>query len=92
MPTTFPDSAEGYAALLRDVDRERFGVHFDPVNLIVSPRAYAEHRALIRGFVELLGPHILELPRQGRACSGPIPCRTSTRRSPEAAASTTGCC
>ena len=59
MPTTFPDSGEGYAQLLRDVDRERFGVHFDPVNLIVSPRAYAEHRAMIRGFVDLLGPHIL---------------------------------
>jgi sugar phosphate isomerase/epimerase len=59
MPTTFPDSTESYAQILRDVDRDAFGVHFDPVNLIYSPRLYEEHRTMITTFVETLGDKIV---------------------------------
>ena len=59
MPTTFPDSVDSYEELIRDIDRSGFGVHFDPVNLIVSPRTYAEHRELIRDFVDRLGSRIV---------------------------------
>ncbi len=58
MPWMFPDSVESYARLLAAVDRERFAVHFDPVNLICSPQRYAQSGAMIREFVEKLGPHI----------------------------------
>ncbi|MEZ4558872.1 MAG: TIM barrel protein [Caldilineaceae bacterium] len=58
MPWLLPDSVETYAALIRAVDRPRFGVHFDPVNLINSPARYPAHTALIDAFVDALGPQI----------------------------------
>ncbi|HUW83675.1 MAG TPA: TIM barrel protein [Phycisphaerae bacterium] len=58
MPWMYPDSAESYERLIEAVDRNRFGVHFDPVNLINSPQRYFENAALIRDFVHRLGPHI----------------------------------
>jgi sugar phosphate isomerase/epimerase len=54
----YPDSAESYLALLRAIDRTAFAVHFDPVNLICSPQRYFAAAALIRDFVDRLGPHI----------------------------------
>ena len=58
MPWTYPDSVESYARLLAAVDRERFAVHFDPVNLVCSPQLYHNNGAMIREFVEKLGPRI----------------------------------
>lgn len=58
MPWAFPDSAESYLRLIEAVDRERFAAHFDPVNIVNSPRRYYSTGALIREFVEKLGPHI----------------------------------
>ena len=58
MPWLLPDSVEAYAALIRAIDRPRFGVHFDPVNLVNSPARYFGHTALIDAFVEALGPQI----------------------------------
>jgi len=58
MPWMYPDSAASYERLIEAVDRERFAVHFDPVNLINSPQRYFENGALIRDFVHRLGPHI----------------------------------
>lgn len=58
MPWMYPDSAESYAALIRSIDRERFGVHFDPTNLICSPQRYYNSGAIIREFCATLGPHI----------------------------------
>jgi sugar phosphate isomerase/epimerase len=59
MATIVPDTPESYAALVRAIDRDAFGVHFDPVNLLSSPRALAEQRDVIRRFVELLGDRIV---------------------------------
>jgi len=58
MPWALPDSAESYLALLQAIDRPGFGVHFDPVNLVSSPRVYARNSEMIRDFFAQLGPHI----------------------------------
>ena len=58
MPYSYPDSVESYVALLKAVDRERFAVHMDPVNLVSGPERYHNTGGLIRDFVAKLGPHI----------------------------------
>jgi len=58
MPWSFPDSAESYLKLIRAIDREQFGVHLDPVNMITSVRAYYGNGALIREMFQTLGPWV----------------------------------
>lgn len=58
MPWIFPDSADSYLRLIRAIDRERFAVHFDPVNLVNSPSRYYRSGDLIRECLEKLGPYI----------------------------------
>lgn len=58
MPWMFPHSPETYVDLIRAVDRDRFAVHFDPVNMINSPVLCFDNAALVRRSVELLGPWI----------------------------------
>jgi sugar phosphate isomerase/epimerase len=58
MPWMLPDSADSYERLLRAVDRDAFGVHFDPVNLVCSPRLYFDNGRLIRDFIRRLGHRI----------------------------------
>ncbi|QHW29745.1 sugar phosphate isomerase/epimerase [Paenibacillus rhizovicinus] len=58
MPWVFPDSAESYLSLVKAIDRKGFGVHFDPVNIISSPREYYRNGEMIRDFFAKLGPHI----------------------------------
>lgn len=58
MPWSFPDSADTYLQLIKAIDRPRFGVHLDPVNMITSPREYFNNGALIRDMFNRLGPHI----------------------------------
>ena len=58
MPWAYPDSADSYARLIKAIDRRRFAVHFDPVNLVTSPQRYYDTGALIREFFEKLGPLI----------------------------------
>jgi sugar phosphate isomerase/epimerase len=55
MPWVPPDSVESYERLLDAIDRERFAVHFDPVNIVSSPRLYYDNGAMIREFVRRLG-------------------------------------
>ena len=58
MPWMYPDSIESYLELIRAIDRPRFGVHFDPVNLINSPQRYFAQRDFVREFIARLGPAI----------------------------------
>ncbi|CAK4820410.1 unnamed protein product [Aphanomyces euteiches] len=58
MPWVFPDSADSYLSLIKAVDRKGLGVHFDPVNIISSPRIYYRNGDMIRDFFEKLGPYI----------------------------------
>ncbi|QLH83746.1 sugar phosphate isomerase/epimerase family protein [Halosimplex pelagicum] len=58
MPAMVPDSVESYRRLLDAVDRDAFAVHFDPVNLVASPRRYADTATLIERFVDEFGDQI----------------------------------
>jgi sugar phosphate isomerase/epimerase len=58
MPWAYPDSADAYLDLIRAVDRERFAVHLDPVNLISSPQRFYRNDDLIRDCFRKLGPYI----------------------------------
>jgi sugar phosphate isomerase/epimerase len=58
MPWVFPDSADTYLALIKAIDRKGFGVHFDPVNIVSSPRIYYRNGEMIKDFFAKLGPYI----------------------------------
>lgn len=58
MPWIYPDSPDTNLDLLRAIDRPQFAVHFDPVNIINSPRRYCNNSALIRECFDKLGPYI----------------------------------
>ncbi len=58
MPWMYPDSADSYAELMRAIDRERFAVHLDPVNLVSSPQRYFKNAELIRECFRKLGKHV----------------------------------
>ncbi len=61
MPWMYPDTAESYDRILRAVDHPRFAVHYDPVNLVSSPRKYYSTGTEIRDFVSLLGDRIISV-------------------------------
>jgi sugar phosphate isomerase/epimerase len=56
MQYSLPDSVDAYVDLIRAIDRPAFAAHFDPVNLIMTPRAYWQNGALIRECFAKLGP------------------------------------
>lgn len=58
MPWMYPDSAECYRALIDAIDRERFAVHLDPVNLINCPQRYFQNAQLLRDAFATLGPQV----------------------------------
>lgn len=58
MQWVLPDSVETYLELIRAIDRPAFGVHLDPVNLIVSPRMYYDTTSLLRDCFARLGPWV----------------------------------
>ncbi len=58
MPWAYPDSVDSYVRLLKAIDRKRFSVHLDPVNIVCSPQRYFRNGALIRECFEKLGPQI----------------------------------
>ncbi len=63
MPWAYPDSADNYVRLIKAIDRKQFGVHLDPMNLIVSPQLFYNSGAMIKDCFNKLGPHI-------RSCHG----------------------
>ena len=58
MPWMFPDSPDAYLRLIKAIDRKRFAVHLDPVNLVCSPQRYFSTGRLIQECFAKLGPHI----------------------------------
>lgn len=58
MPWSFPYSADSYLRLLKAIDRERFAVHLDPMNMITSPEIFFHNGEMIRDCFRKLGPHI----------------------------------
>jgi sugar phosphate isomerase/epimerase len=57
-PWGFPNTPDSYLELIRAIDRRRFAVHLDVVNLIWSPPLYYRNRQLIEECFAKLGPHI----------------------------------
>ena len=58
MPWAFPYSPDSYLRLIKAIDRDRFAVHLDPVNMVVSPEIYFKNGDLIKECFAKLGPHI----------------------------------
>ena len=58
MPWMPPDSADSYLDLIEAIDRPRFAVHFDPVNLINCPRRYFDTTAVLHECFDKLGGRI----------------------------------
>jgi len=58
MPWSYPDSVDSYVQLLKAIDRERFAVHLDPVNIVCSPQRYFRNDRLIKECFKKLGPQI----------------------------------
>ena len=58
MPWIFPNSVESYIKLYQSMERERFAVHFDPVNLMNSLDSYYNNAQIIRHAFKELGPYI----------------------------------
>lgn len=63
MPWTYPDSVDSYLELIKAIAHPQFGVHMDPMNLIISPDLFYNNARLIRDCFHRLGPHI-------RSCHG----------------------
>lgn len=58
MPASYPDSVDSYLELIRAIDRKGFAVHFDPVNIINSPRKYYSNTAIIRDAFRRIGKYM----------------------------------
>ncbi|MEM7374594.1 MAG: sugar phosphate isomerase/epimerase family protein [Bacteroidota bacterium] len=58
MPWSYPDSPDNYLKLIEAIDRTRFGVHLDPVNMVSSPQIYFNNGVFIQECFRKLGPNI----------------------------------
>lgn len=72
MAWMYPDCADSCASLMRDVARDRFGVHFDPVNITSSPRLYYGNGNMIREWFDKLGPYIRSCHAKDITLSGQL--------------------
>jgi sugar phosphate isomerase/epimerase len=59
MQYSLPDSPDSYVELITAIDRPMFGAHFDPVNLIMTPRVYWNNGTLIRECFDKLGAYVV---------------------------------
>ena len=58
MPWMVPTGPEEYLRLIEDVDRDRFSVHMDIINMINCPNRYFFHDEFLEETFELLGKDI----------------------------------
>jgi len=58
MPTVFPHTTDSYLELLEAVDRERFAVHADIVNMLWSVDKYYNNTEVTREFFKKLGKYV----------------------------------
>ncbi|HPO12288.1 MAG TPA: sugar phosphate isomerase/epimerase [Candidatus Hydrogenedentes bacterium] len=59
MGWSLPDSADSYVKLIKAVDREGFGVHLDPCNVINCPERFYRNADVLNECFDKLGPHIV---------------------------------
>ena len=58
MPWIFPHTVESYIDLFKKIDRQKFAVHFDPVNMMNSLDSYYNNAQIIKHAFKELGPYI----------------------------------
>ncbi len=58
MPWMHPDSPEDYLQMIKDINREAFGVHLDIVNMISTPQRYLFNEQFTNDAINLLDKHI----------------------------------
>ena len=58
MPWMYPTSPEEYLRLIDDVNRDRFAVHLDPINMINSAERYFNIENFLDKCIDLLGNKI----------------------------------
>ncbi|MFW5998143.1 MAG: sugar phosphate isomerase/epimerase family protein [Halanaerobiaceae bacterium] len=58
MPWIYPDSADSYLELIAAIDRKRFAVHLDPVNIVKSPDIYFNNTSFLKNCFAKLGKYI----------------------------------
>jgi sugar phosphate isomerase/epimerase len=58
MPYLLPDSPDRYLELLAAIDRPRFVVHLDPINMINAPAKLYDNADFLRECFDKLGPHV----------------------------------
>jgi len=58
MPWMHPDSPEDYLQMIKDIDREAFGVHLDMVNMLSTPKKYLFNEQFTNETISLLGKYI----------------------------------
>ncbi|QBY01227.1 sugar phosphate isomerase/epimerase [Rhodophyticola sp. CCM32] len=59
MPWIFPSTPEEYLRLVKAIDRKAFGIHMDPVNMIITPAIAYNTSGFLRECFDLLGPQIV---------------------------------
>ena len=59
MPWLYPDSVDSYLDLLKAIDRDSCGVHFDPVNIVTSPDRYYHTGELLKDSFRKLGNRVV---------------------------------
>ncbi|MHB8900273.1 MAG: sugar phosphate isomerase/epimerase family protein [Thermoguttaceae bacterium] len=59
MGWALPDSPDSYLAIIKAVDRDAFGVHLDPCNLVNSPARFYRNTDLLNECFDKLGPWIV---------------------------------
>ena len=72
MPWIFPDNADDYLRLVKAIDRKRFGVHLDPVNVINSPRRFYNNSLMLKEWFSKLGPYICSAHAKDITISGKL--------------------
>lgn len=55
----FPDAPDIYLRLIEAVDRNGFGVHLDPINIVSSPKLLYKNGELVKDCFDKLGPYIV---------------------------------
>ena len=72
MPWVIPDSIDSYLRLLEAVDRPRFAVHLDPVNMINCPTHFYDNAGFLRECFKKLGPWIVSCHAKDIKMSGKL--------------------
>lgn len=59
MGWSIPDSPDSYVRLIKAIDRQAFGAHLDPCNLVNSPDRFYHNTRLLNECFDKLGPWIV---------------------------------